>query len=331
MAGERETTNFAPSAVPRHVVMTIPECVLLVLILFAVVAPAPSAQAATVEAALLGTSNQAAVSDGRSMIAFGEGASAMVSRDEDLTPANLPLSPGCEVAAASTGTGLVECSDGSAWSLLSLRTGTSKPLPGAGLVSGPGSDAGRILGMGSKWLVGEDCSDHSCDAVAVQWHTGAHRSFFNWSEWYYPNTVLDSSSLRPSNSEPYVHENARTSQLKYHRGRFTKSLGMSSNSRSSITDVHVSGWRVAWQSFRNKGAQAMSVVVLNAKTGRRVALPFHRFEVPGQRFRQGGRTSLTVTKKRLVLTYALTDGGIPNDRGNLASAVVTLPWPREVR
>lgn len=228
-------------------------CVPLAVVVVALAGSITSqVQAASATPTLLGVSFERAVTDGKA-VTFGVGTEAKISRDRSTAPEALGLSPGCRVTAASSGTGLVSCGGELPWNLISLRTGDIRPLAGAGQFSGPLYDGGTVLGMGSRWIAGRRC-DESCEEIALQWHTGVHRplKWPQWSDWNYPNTSLDSPTLRPGR-QPYVQQNTRTNTFKYHRDRFTRSLGVRYRSRVAITEVHVSGWRVRLGSVPDEG------------------------------------------------------------------------------
>jgi len=298
------------------------------LTLLALTIGAGHAQAAATVPTLLGPSSAPAVSDGRATITFGVGSGARRSTDARPSAKSLGLSDGCSIEAAFAGTGILDCGETSPWGLIALRSGAVRRLPGAGQFSGPAYEGGSILAMGSRWLAGRQC-DESCEAVALQWHTGELRvpRGFNW---YVPRTVLDSPTLRLPKDEPYVRSDDKARTFTYHRGRFSRSLGVKVSSRNVITAPQVSGWRVAWESNQGHGGAPNAVVVMNAKTGRRATLPFERFEAAGSPADPENNFTLGVTNKRLVLSYYVS-GGVPDQHGNVPGVVVTLPWPAAVR
>lgn len=289
------------------------------VVLVTVGAPAV-AHAATAKPTLLGLATLPVVSDGRSMVAFGVGPDARISRDDSTAPRSLGLSDGCSVAAAYAGTGVLGCGDDKPFRLISLRTGVTRPLPGAEQLTPPGSSS-SVGEMGSQWLSGIR-TNGPYDSVALQWHTGETRLPLD-STWYLPTTILSSPNLRLPKNDPYVQAHGA---LIYHRGRFKRSLGIKSGPPNAHAEIRVSGWRVAWVTNQGKGGPFNAVVVLNAKTGRRITIPLRRFVAPGYPIGASGYGVLRLTDKRLVLVYRPA-GAVPGSEG----VITSLPWPSEVR
>lgn len=273
-----------------------------------------SSSSAAVAPHLVGTFPALAVTDRQASIVVGTGPSTAVLRDGSNALVTMPLPAGCFPLFAAAATALIECGDGSSLpSLLNLKTGTIRGVPGADTLAGTPPYGGQdtYAWMGTQWLAGGHCGNQ-CTPFELNWHTGAIKSV------EHPNTPLwtnlDSPTLSPDSGAARLEYSSRG--VMFRRGKVSKRM----TANCACGDYLVIGNRVAWLSAgglinRDKPFRVLHAV--NVKTGKKATINLNRF--PGYaRARAAQTPDLAATRGRLVVSAASAATSV---------TISTIRWP----
>jgi hypothetical protein len=261
----------------------------------------------------LGQFSSFAASDGGSYLVAGRG-TVSIFRDGSDTPRTVTL-PGARatVEAGSSGVGVWrDVVDGTqaTYGLLDLATGVPRDLPGI-----PVTGLAMIGEMGAQWL--QLSFDLERTAFRLNWHTG-ERSQTRLPKGRTPQTALDSPTLEPSKTAPYVTSDSKGRRV-YQRGKLTKRI---SGNCSFCGGPVVIGYRVAWIEYVPAKNAYTTLHAVNVKTGKAATVKLSQF--PGATTATltvdgDSPPQFTATSKRLVLS-------VTADRGTTWT-LGSLGWP----